>query len=351
MKRSSTSLVSNEEKTIIGLIFGCNTKHDLYRNAEVILKAFDKAKEMNGSVHFLKQCEDIQIQRQIEYVSEIQNVSCRQYYPKPQEFGGSIRAARKVCIDAILSESYCTYFLTVDNDATCTLTGIRKNPRLSYNIDVTYVRTLEKIKEEDAKVKEEHWRMETKKEFQKHVLNIGLIFGHETGYDRGRICNAIEKAFKKAEEMNGVVHFLQLCDYPHLTCEFKYFSEAKNVPFYEHVPQPEAFGGSLIAAQKAYVDIILSETYYTQFVTVQNDPKCILTRIYNDTSLPYRLNVTYVRASIQMQELEVARTDTNTNRWSQERKDALKRSIENAKLRCKEEIDLNLRCIVKKIKI
>jgi len=65
MKRSSTSLVSHEEKKIIGLIFGRETKHDLYRNAEVIVKAFEKAKEINGSVHFLKQCEDIMIQKKL----------------------------------------------------------------------------------------------------------------------------------------------------------------------------------------------------------------------------------------------------------------------------------------------
>lgn len=348
MKRSSISLVSNEEKIIIGLIFGRETKHDLYRNADVVVKAFEKAKEMNGSVHFLKQCADIQIQQQIEYLSKIENVSFSEYFPKPEEFGGSIRAARKACIDAILSESYYTYFLTVDNDPMCTLTRIFNETSLPYRINVTHVRTPEKIKEEEAKIKEEHWQMETKKELQKHALNIGLIFGHETGYDRERMWIAIQKVFKKAEEMNGVVHFLQLCDYPHLTCDFKYLSEAKNVPFYEHVPQPEVFGGSLIAAQKAYVDIFLSESYYTHFVTVQNDPKCILTRIYNDTSLPYRLNVTYVRASIQMEELEETRIDTNTHWWSQERKDTLKRSIENAKLRCEEEMNLN---IVKKIKI
>jgi len=233
----------------------------------------------------------------------------------------------------------------VDNDPTCTLTGIVNNTRLSYNINVTYVRTPEKIKEDDAKVKEEHSKMETRKELEKHTLNIGLIFGHETSYDRQRNFDAIEKAFIKAKEMNGVVHLLQLCDIPFNACEFKYFSESKNVPFYEHIPKPEEFGGSLIAAQRACIDIILSESYATQFVTVQNDPLCILTRVYHENSLSYRLNVTYVRASVQIKTIEESLYN-NCSQLSKEMKDALKTALERAKIRYNKDINIALGFII-----
>lgn len=347
MKRSPISLVSNEENKIIGLIFGRETKHDLYRNAEIVVKAFEKAKELNGSVHFLKQCADIKIQQQIEYLSEIEKISFYEYFPKPEEFGGSIRSARKACIDAILSESYYTYFLTVDNDPMCTLTRIFNDTSLSYRINVTYVRTPEKIKEEEAKIKEEHWKMETKKELQKHALNIGLIFGDETSFDRDRTGHAVEKAFKKAQEMNGVVHILQLCKNRAIACEFKYFSETTKVPFYEHIPKVEEFGGSLIAAQRACVDIILSESYYTHFVTVQNDPKCILTRIYDDTSLSYRLNVTYVRASVQIEEIKESLL-LDKFLLTKAEKAASQTALEKAIIRYNNEMNLS---ILKKIKI
>jgi len=303
---------------------------------------------------FLKQCQDINIQRKIEYLSEIENVSFCEYYPKPEEFGGSIRAARRVCIDAILSESYCTYFLTVDNDATCTLTGIVKNPRLSYNIDVTYVRTPEKIKEEDAKIKEEHSKMETTKELQKHALNIGLIFGHETGYDRQRNIDAIKKAFKKAKEMNGVVHILELCEYPCNACEIKCLSESKNVSFYKHIPKAEEFGGNLIAAQRACMDIILSESHSTYFVTVENDPLCTLTRIYNDTSRSYSIDVTYVRALVQIAEIDDTLADKQWLKYQlakrKEFKDDLQIALERARIRYDNDMNLTLRRIIETIK-
>jgi len=158
MKRSPTSLVSNKKKKIIGLIFGRETSHDRVRNAHAIEKAFKKAEEVNGIVYFLKQCENESIQREIEYCSKIDNVPFYEYFPKPEEFGGSIRAARRVCIDAILSESYYSYFLMIEDDPLCTLTRIVNDPSLSYRINVTYVRKPEKIKEDEALEKEAIWQ-------------------------------------------------------------------------------------------------------------------------------------------------------------------------------------------------
>jgi len=150
MKRSPTSLESDNDKLVVGLIFGRGTTIDMDYIRIYIRDAMLDAREVNGIIHYLLELEGSNINNLILYQSEFFNIPILKYTPIRAI---DMRAARKVCIDAIISKSSTVHMVIVENDPTCSLTKILKENNLTCKFQVDYTRTLEEIKEYDESCK------------------------------------------------------------------------------------------------------------------------------------------------------------------------------------------------------
>jgi len=133
---------------------------------------------------------------------------------------------------------------------------------------------------------------------------IGLIFGRNTSIDRDNVKLAIMNSMLDTELMDGTLEYLtEHEEGSYVDNLIKDLSKVYNVAIFKHKLKPEDFKTtpSIRMARRRVIDVILSKSLTSYFVTVKDDPECTLTKIVKNEVGPWVINVHHVRSKEEIE--------------------------------------------------